>query len=67
MASGNGPAFAFVVHEIIDLGNRTVENRHGKTVIIHVQYEVLAHDRKPDKSDIAFLIRHCAYPPVKFL
>ena len=38
--------------KIVHLGDRTVEDRHRIAVIVHVQDQVLAHDRQPDESDI---------------
>ena len=47
-----GRPFAGVVDEVVDLGDRAVEDRHGEALVVHVEDEVLAHHRQADQPDV---------------
>jgi hypothetical protein len=50
--------FGFVGQEIVHLGDGSIEHCHAKTVVVHIQYQVLAHHGQPDQSDITELFLH---------
>jgi len=62
VAAGDVAALGLVVDEVIDLGNGPIENGYGEAVIVHVQDQVLAHDRKADQADVAFFVAHVPFP-----
>ncbi len=51
-------ALGFVVDELVDFGNGSIEDRHFVSVVVHVQDQVLAHDGKADQSDVTEFILH---------
>jgi hypothetical protein len=48
MRAYNLSAFRFIRQEVIDLRNRPIEDRYLKAMVIHIEDQVLAHDRQPD-------------------
>ena len=48
-------ALGFVGEEVINLVGGTVVDDDGKTVVIHVQNQILAHDGKANQCDVSFL------------
>src|SRR6185437_2156888 len=48
--------FGFVVDEIVYFGYRPIENSHAKSVVIHVQHQILAHHGEADQSNITTLV-----------
>ena len=42
----------FVLEKGVDLFHRAIKDGHGKTVIVHIEDEILAHDSQSDQSDI---------------
>ncbi len=48
----------FVVDEVVDLGDRPIEHRDLVAVVVHVQHQVLAHDRQANQSNIASCLSH---------
>ena len=54
MGAPDRGALGALGQELVDPGNRAVENRHPDPVVVHVQHEVLPHDRQPDQADIRF-------------
>ena len=51
-------AFCLVGEEIVDLRDGSVEDRDLESVVVHVEHQVLAHDREADQSDIASSFWH---------
>ena len=45
---------ASLVQEFVHFGNGAVVGDHGKSVVVHVQNQVLAHDGQPNQSNISF-------------
>ena len=46
-------ALGLVIEEVVHFGNRAVEGHHGKTVVVHVQNQILAHHGQTDECDIS--------------
>jgi hypothetical protein len=49
-------AFRAIREEIVDFGYGAVEDSDGVAMVGHVECEVLAHDGKPDESNVS--LRH---------
>src|SRR5690606_24580173 len=44
--------------ELVDFARREVENGDRIAFVVHVEDEILAHDRESDQTDIALRFRH---------
>ena len=55
-------SLGFVGEEVVHLGDGAVEDGDLVAVVVHVQHQVLAHDRQSDQSDIAICFRHVGTP-----
>src|ERR1017187_9946914 len=53
MGADDFRALGLVGDEIVHLGDGAIEGRHGKTMVVHVQNQILAHHGQPDKSDVS--------------
>ena len=54
MSADDARAFGLLVQEFIHLGNGAVEGGDGKTMVVHVEDQVLAHHGQPNDGDIGF-------------
>ena len=45
-------ALGLILDETVDLGDGSVESNNGETMVGGVQDQVLAHDRKANKTEI---------------
>lgn len=52
MGAHNVGAFRAFVQELVDLFNGPVVGGNYETVVVHVQYEILAHDGQADETDV---------------
>ena len=52
------PAFGRTFQEIVYLAYGPIENRHLESLVVHVEDEVLSHNRQADEADIRFFFRH---------
>ena len=39
--------------KVIDLGDGAIEGDDGKTVVVHIEDQVLAHDGQPNQGDVS--------------
>lgn len=60
MASDHLSAGRGSLEKIVDFARGAVEYRHHETGIIHVQHQILTHDRETDQTDIR--LRHHLLP-----
>ena len=51
-------ALGFVLDEVVNLGNGSIEHGHAEAVVVHVQNQILAHHREADQSDVTICIWH---------
>ena len=47
--------------KVVDFGYGAVKDGDGVTVVGHVEYEVLAHDGKPDESNVSLWHRNLLF------
>ena len=47
-------ALRALAEELVHPGESAVEDRHGESMVVHVQHQVLSHNRQADQSDIRF-------------
>jgi hypothetical protein len=50
--------FGFVLDEFIHFGYGSIKHSHAITVVVHVQYQILAHYGQANQCDITILCRH---------
>jgi len=55
VGADNLGALGVALDELIDHLDGAVEDRHLETVIVHVEDQVLAHDREPDEPEVGFV------------
>jgi hypothetical protein len=48
----------FIRNKVVDLRDRSVEDRDLVAVIVHIQNKVLAHHSQPDQSDVTCSLLH---------
>src|SRR6266436_4430073 len=51
-------AFGFVVEEVVNLGDGSIEYGNAVSMIVHVQDQILAHHGEADESDVAAFCWH---------
>ena len=51
-------ALRFVVNEVVYFRNCSVEDSDFVAMVVHIQNQVLSHDRKADQSDVAICVLH---------
>ena len=54
MSAEHSGAFGFFGEKIVHFGDGAVEGDHDVAVIVHVKYEILAHDSQTDECDVRF-------------
>ncbi len=54
-------ALGFVLEELVDLGDGSIEDGHAVAVVVHVQDQILAHDSEADQSDVASCSWHSRF------
>lgn len=52
MGADNVGAFCAFAEEFVDLLDGSVVGGDYETVVVHVQYEILAHDGQADETDV---------------
>src|SRR5262245_20353461 len=52
MSADDASALRLIRQKIVDLRSRSIESDHVETVVIHIQNQVLAHDRQADQSNV---------------
>lgn len=58
MGADDVGAFCAFAEEFVDLLDGPVVGGHHKTVVVHVQYEILAHDGQADETDVGSADSH---------
>ena len=58
MGSLNLSSLGLSGQEFIHLGNCAVVGHDGDTVVVHVENQVLAHDRQADQCDVSSGVAH---------
>jgi hypothetical protein len=53
MSAQNFRPLGFIAEKLVHLLNRAIVGRHDEAVVVHVEDEVLAHDRQTDQCDIS--------------
>src|ERR1700676_5133077 len=58
MGASHVGALRLIVDELVHLRYGSVEDRHLVSVVVHVQHQILAHDRETDQTNITGIIYH---------